>query len=152
MRLGRPALLAAIVAGLLLLLVGGGALAGLIADLLWYRSLDFENVFWRRFRATIAVRGTVALFVALFVVYNTMSMSLAERRGELSLAMSMGATARQAGDASFKLMTSAVFFGGSPPPTARIFPGAYMTAEPKPRNPPIRLARTLHVPVPAVSR
>lgn len=40
--------------------------------------------------------GTVALFVALFVVYNTMSMSLAERRREISLALAIGASRRHA--------------------------------------------------------
>lgn len=43
----------------------------------------------------LSLAGTVALFVALFVVFNTMSMSLAERRREMSIAMAMGATPRQ---------------------------------------------------------
>lgn len=43
----------------------------------------------------LSLAGTVALFVALFVVYNTMSMSLAERRREMSMAMALGATPRQ---------------------------------------------------------
>lgn len=42
----------------------------------------------------LSLAGTVALFVALFVVYNTMSMSLAERRREMSMAMALGATPR----------------------------------------------------------
>jgi putative ABC transport system permease protein len=43
----------------------------------------------------LSLAGTVALFVALFVVYNTMSMSLAERRREMSMAMALGSTRRQ---------------------------------------------------------
>jgi putative ABC transport system permease protein len=43
----------------------------------------------------LSLAGTVALFVALFVVYNTMSMSLAERRREMSMAMALGSTPRQ---------------------------------------------------------
>lgn len=39
----------------------------------------------------LSMGGTVALFVALFVVYNTMSMSLAERRREISMVISLGA-------------------------------------------------------------
>lgn len=42
----------------------------------------------------LSMGGTVALFVALFVVFNTMSMSLAERRREISMVMAMGATRR----------------------------------------------------------
>ncbi|HEV3471909.1 MAG TPA: FtsX-like permease family protein [Actinomycetota bacterium] len=43
----------------------------------------------------LSLAGTVSLLVALFVVYNTMSMSLAERRREISMAMSLGATRAQ---------------------------------------------------------
>lgn len=39
----------------------------------------------------LSLAGTVSLFVSLFVVYNTMSMSLAERRREISMAMTLGA-------------------------------------------------------------
>ncbi|HWC13058.1 MAG TPA: FtsX-like permease family protein [Actinomycetota bacterium] len=42
----------------------------------------------------LSLAGTVALFVALFVVFNTMSMSLAERRREISMAMALGAERR----------------------------------------------------------
>lgn len=39
--------------------------------------------------------GTVALFVSAFVVFNTMSMSIAERRREVSMVFAFGATRRQ---------------------------------------------------------
>ncbi len=42
-----------------------------------------------------SLAATVALFVALFVVLNTMSMSLLERRRPLAMAMAFGATRRQ---------------------------------------------------------
>ncbi|HYI46330.1 MAG TPA: FtsX-like permease family protein [Actinomycetota bacterium] len=42
-----------------------------------------------------SLAGTVALLVSIFVVFNTMSMSLAERRREISMAMALGASARQ---------------------------------------------------------
>ena len=43
----------------------------------------------------LSLAGTVALFVALFVVYNTMSITLAERRKEISMSLALGATKRQ---------------------------------------------------------
>ncbi|MDQ3645617.1 MAG: ABC transporter permease [Actinomycetota bacterium] len=45
--------------------------------------------------AITAVAGTVALFVAGFVVFNTMSMSLAERRREIAMTLVFGATRKQ---------------------------------------------------------
>lgn len=39
--------------------------------------------------------GTVALFVSAFVVFNTMSMSVVERKREISLTLALGATKRQ---------------------------------------------------------
>lgn len=39
-----------------------------------------------------SVSGTVAVFVAMFVVFNTMSMSLAERRREISMTFAFGAS------------------------------------------------------------
>lgn len=42
-----------------------------------------------------SLAGTVALLVSIFVVFNTMSMSLAERRREISMAMALGASAKQ---------------------------------------------------------
>jgi putative ABC transport system permease protein len=42
-----------------------------------------------------SLAGTVALLVAVFVVFNTMSMSLAERRREISMALALGSSERQ---------------------------------------------------------
>jgi putative ABC transport system permease protein len=42
-----------------------------------------------------SLAGTVALLVAVFVVFNTMSMSLAERRREISMSLALGTSARQ---------------------------------------------------------
>ena len=60
-----------------------GARAGGFAD-----SLDGIN-------AVTSVAGTVALFVAAFVVYNTMSMSVTERRREIAMTLTFGASRRQ---------------------------------------------------------
>ena len=48
-------------------------------------------------------------------------------------------------------MISAVFVGGLPPPTKRILPGWYMTAEPYERAPKFMLGPRDHAPVPATS-
>ncbi len=45
--------------------------------------------------ALTSLAGTVALLVSIFVVFNTMSMSLAERRREISMALALGASSRQ---------------------------------------------------------
>ena len=42
-----------------------------------------------------SISGLVALLVALFIVYNTMSMAFAERRWEVSMALALGASRRQ---------------------------------------------------------
>jgi uncharacterized protein len=70
MRLGRRATFTAVILGLLFVLVGGRMLAGLVAELLWYRSVQLENVFWVEWRATVLVRGAVALVVAAAVLGN----------------------------------------------------------------------------------
>jgi putative ABC transport system permease protein len=57
------------------------------------RGAGLERVF-AGLGTLLSLAGTVALFVALFVVYNTMSMSLAERRREMSTAMAIGAAPR----------------------------------------------------------
>lgn len=57
------------------------------------RGAGFERVF-DSLGTLLSMGGTVALFVALFVVYNTMSMSLAERRREISMVLAFGATPR----------------------------------------------------------
>ena len=58
------------------------------------RGQGLERVF-SSLALLLSMGGTVALFVALFVVYNTMSMSLAERRREISMVISLGADRRQ---------------------------------------------------------
>ncbi|MBW3594676.1 MAG: ABC transporter permease [Actinobacteria bacterium] len=57
------------------------------------RGAGFERVF-ASLGTLLSMGGTVALFVALFVVYNTMSMSLAERRREISMVLAFGAPPR----------------------------------------------------------
>ncbi|MFN2525931.1 MAG: FtsX-like permease family protein [Actinomycetota bacterium] len=57
------------------------------------RGRGFEETF-NGIGTLTSLAGTVALFVALFVVYNSMSISLAERRRELSMALAMGARRR----------------------------------------------------------
>src|SRR6476660_7003420 len=69
-------------------------------------------------------------------------------------AKAMLGTVRQAGAPWFGLrsITSADDVGGSPPPAYRIFPGAYITAEPKVRSATFRSATGVHCPVPVTSR
>lgn len=58
------------------------------------RSLPYERAFAALSQLTdLAVAGS--LWVALFVVFNAMSMSLLERRREISLSFALGATRRQ---------------------------------------------------------
>ena len=57
------------------------------------RGQGLERVF-SSLATLLSMGGTVALFVALFVVYNTMSMSLAERRREISMTLAFGAERR----------------------------------------------------------
>ncbi|MDP9068766.1 MAG: ABC transporter permease [Actinomycetota bacterium] len=57
------------------------------------RGQGLERVF-SSLATLLSMGGTVALFVALFVVYNTMSMSLAERRREISMTIALGAHRR----------------------------------------------------------
>lgn len=45
--------------------------------------------------ALTSLAAIVALFVAVFVVYNTVSVSLAERRRDIAMTLSLGATKRQ---------------------------------------------------------
>lgn len=70
MRPGRSLVITALIGCLALLLLGGGALADFIAELLWYRSIEYEPVFWTRWRAALLVRGTVALLVTAIVYGN----------------------------------------------------------------------------------
>ena len=69
--------------------LGGAAVVGPPGE----RGAGFERVF-DSLGTLLSMGGTVALFVALFVVYNTMSMSLAERRREISMVLAFGATPR----------------------------------------------------------
>lgn len=59
------------------------------------RGQGLERVF-ASLATLLSMGGTVALFVALFVVYNTMSMSLAERRREISMIVALGTKRRDA--------------------------------------------------------
>ncbi|MEA2499815.1 MAG: putative transport system permease protein, partial [Actinomycetota bacterium] len=54
------------------------------------RGRGFDDTFGALSTLT-SLAGLVALFVAMFVVYNTMSMSLAERRREISMVQAFGA-------------------------------------------------------------
>ena len=66
---------------------GGGAVVGPPGE----RGRGLERVLGG-LGTLLSMAGTVSLLVALFIVYNTMSMSLAERRKEISMALSVGAT------------------------------------------------------------
>ncbi|MFN2388274.1 MAG: FtsX-like permease family protein [Actinomycetota bacterium] len=70
--------------------LGGAGIVGAPGE----RERGLERVF-SSLSTLLSLAGTVALFVALFVVYNTMSMSLAERRRELAMALALGATRSQ---------------------------------------------------------
>jgi putative ABC transport system permease protein len=69
--------------------LGGGAIVGPPGT----RGRGFDETFGALSTLT-SLAGIVALFVAMFVVYNTMSMSLAERRREISMVQAFGATRR----------------------------------------------------------
>ena len=71
--------------------LGGAGLVGEPGE----RGQGLERVF-SSLATLLSMGGTVALFVALFVVYNTMSMSLAERRREISMIVALGTTRRDA--------------------------------------------------------
>ena len=58
------------------------------------RAAVFERSFGT-LQLLTSMAGVVALFVALFVVFNTMSMSVAERRRDISLALSLGMTRKR---------------------------------------------------------
>ncbi|MEA2434405.1 MAG: putative transport system permease protein [Actinomycetota bacterium] len=66
--------------------LGGSAIVGPPGQ----RGRGLERVF-ASLGTLLSMGGTVALFVSLFVVYNTMSMSLAERRREISMTLALGA-------------------------------------------------------------
>jgi putative ABC transport system permease protein len=93
--------------------VGGGAIVGPPGE----RGAGVERVFGG-LGSLLSLAGTVALFVALFVVFNTMSMSLAERRREISMSMALGAERKQvfgafmAEAAAFGIVASALGIAG----------------------------------------
>lgn len=93
--------------------IGGGAIVGPPGE----RGDGVERVFGG-LGSLLSLAGTVALFVALFVVYNTMSMSLAERRREISMSMALGAERKQvfgafmAEAAAFGIVASAAGLAG----------------------------------------
>jgi uncharacterized membrane protein (UPF0182 family) len=66
---GRKTLLL-ILAGALLLLVGGRLVTEVWVELLWYRALGLERVFWTRWMAALLVRSVVGLVVGAFVFWN----------------------------------------------------------------------------------
>lgn len=55
---------------LVLVLVGGRLGAEFVEDLLWYRTLNMQGVFWVRWTATVAVRVTLALLFAVGIYIN----------------------------------------------------------------------------------
>lgn len=67
-RAGRI-LLAVVVGGLLVLVLGRGA-AGFYTDILWYDALGYLSTYWTRFRLGLAVRGVAALVAGLLVLIN----------------------------------------------------------------------------------
>ncbi|HEV2757220.1 MAG TPA: FtsX-like permease family protein [Actinomycetota bacterium] len=70
--------------------MGGAAIVGPPGE----RGEAFERTL-ESIAALTSLAGAVSLFVALFVVYNTMSIALAERRRELSMALALGAKRSQ---------------------------------------------------------
>jgi putative ABC transport system permease protein len=71
-------------------LTGGAAIVGPPGE----RGEAFERTL-ESIAALTSLAGAVSLFVALFVVYNTMSIALAERRRELSMSLALGAKRSQ---------------------------------------------------------
>ncbi len=65
----RKAILFAI-AAILLLLIGGRIAAEFFVEMLWYRSLDHERVFWTLWGIGLAARAAIALPVGIFVFAN----------------------------------------------------------------------------------
>lgn len=59
-----------LLAAVLLVLVGGRMATGVWVELLWYRSLDLEGLFWTRWGAAAGVRVVVGLAVGAFVFAN----------------------------------------------------------------------------------
>jgi uncharacterized membrane protein (UPF0182 family) len=72
MRGYRGIVIAAVVAGLIVLLMGGSALAAFLAELFWYRSLNLDNVFWTHWRGALIVRGTATVLILSVIAVNLM--------------------------------------------------------------------------------
>lgn len=70
MKMGRGLLISLVLLGILLVLVGGRAVAAFIAELQWYGTLGLESVFWTRWGAALAVRGVAAIVVTAAVFAN----------------------------------------------------------------------------------
>lgn len=70
MRTSGRAILLAVTAAVLLLLVGGRMAAEFVVSLLWFRSLELEEVFWTRWWAAGAVRAAVGVLAGGFVFAN----------------------------------------------------------------------------------
>jgi uncharacterized protein len=58
------------VLALLAILLGGRFLAEFLADLQWYESLGYADLFWTRWQASALLRGGIALAVGAFVFAN----------------------------------------------------------------------------------
>jgi uncharacterized protein len=70
MKPARRTILIVLAVAFLLLVVGGRSAAEFVTDLLWYRSVALDEVFWTRWRAAVAVRGTTGLVIAAIVFAN----------------------------------------------------------------------------------
>src|SRR5690606_33085156 len=63
MRTYRGVVIGLIALGLLIVLAGGSAIAGFVAELYWYRSLSLDDVFWTHWRGALIVRGTATVLI-----------------------------------------------------------------------------------------
>jgi uncharacterized membrane protein (UPF0182 family) len=70
LRLGRGATVTAAILAFVVLLIAGGAGAGFLSELLWYRSVQMEDVFWTHWRANLIVRGAAAMLIMGVVFLN----------------------------------------------------------------------------------
>ncbi len=72
MKTYRSVVVAAVVLGVLIVLMGGSALAGFLSELFWYRSLNLDDVFWTHWRGALIVRGTATVLILTIVAINLM--------------------------------------------------------------------------------
>lgn len=70
MRPGRGVIAIVLFVAVLLVFLGGSQIANFVAELLWYRSLSLDSVFWTYWRASIIVRGLTALIIGGIVFGN----------------------------------------------------------------------------------